>query len=340
MSAFVPTHSGRAAERPRLGFLGVGWIGRQRMEAVAKSRVAEIAAIADSVAEAVAEAGYVAPRAALMHSLNELLDADVDGIVIATPSALHAEQAIAALNRGVAVFCQKPLGRTARETRAIVDAARKADRLLAVDLSYRFTTGMRKIREFIQSGELGAVYAINLIFHNAYGPDQAWFYDPKLSGGGCVIDLGIHLVDLALWVLDFPRVAAVSSRLFSQGKPLRRRAATVEDYAVARLDLEDGAVAQLACSWKLPAGCDALIEASFYGTRGGASFRNVNGSFSDFIAERFKGTARERLSAPPDQWGGRAIIEWARQLAINPSFDPAVERLVDVAAVLDAMYER
>ena len=96
---------------------------------------------------------------------------------------------------------------------------------------------------------------------------------------------------------------------------------------------------QLACSWKLHAGRDAAIEASFYGTQGGVTLRNVGGSFYDFTAERFRGTARETLSAPPDEWGGRAAVDWARRLASGENFDPAVERLIDVAATLDRIRE-
>jgi predicted dehydrogenase len=196
--------TGATPARPRLGFLGVGWIGRHRMQAILEAGAAEAAAIADPSPETAAEAGRLAPEARLVSTLDELLDCDVDGVVIATPSALHSEQAIRALERGVAVFCQKPLGRTEAEARAAVDAGRRADRLLAVDLSYRFTEGMRRIREAVRSGGLGRVYAVDLVFHNAYGPDKPWFYDPALSGGGCVMDLGVHLVDLALWALDFP----------------------------------------------------------------------------------------------------------------------------------------
>ena len=89
-----------------------------------------------------------------------------------------------------------------------------------MDLSYRHTTGMQRIRELIRAGELGHVYAVDLVFHNAYGPDKPWFYDVALSGGGCVIDLGIHLVDLALWTLGFPRVRGVASRLFALARGL------------------------------------------------------------------------------------------------------------------------
>ena len=142
---------------PRLGFLGVGWIGRHRVEAMVNTGRIEVAAIADPLAEMAAEAAKLAPDAQLLASLDELLDQSLDGIAIATPSAMHAEQSIRALERGAAVFCQKPLGRTAEEARAVVDAARAADRLLAVDLSYRYTAGMQRIRPMVQGGELGSV---------------------------------------------------------------------------------------------------------------------------------------------------------------------------------------
>ena len=326
--------------RPRLGFLGVGWIGRHRMNAILNTGTIEIAAIADSAPEMAAEARRLAPDAKLVSTLDELLDAGVDGVVIATPSAMHAEQSIRALERGAAVFCQKPLGRTAAEVRAVVDAARTADRLLGVDLSYRFTEGMRRIREVVRSGELGRIYAVDLVFHNAYGPDKPWFYDPVLSGGGCVMDLGVHLVDLAMWTLGYPVVSSVSGKLFAGGEPLGERPDRVEDYAVATAELETGAVVQLACSWRLQAGCDAIISAAFYGTNGGVALRNVDGSFYDFIAERYRGTARETLATPPDEWGGRAAADWAARLVAGERFDPEAERLVDVARVLDWIYRR
>jgi predicted dehydrogenase len=326
--------------RPRVGFLGVGWIGRHRMEAMLATGAIEAAAIADPSEEMAEAAAGLAPAAERVDDLEALLGLGLDGLVVATPSALHAEQAIAALQRGVAVFCQKPLGRTAGEVRAVVDAARAADRLLAVDLSYRFTEGMARIRDLVRAGALGQVFAADLTLHNAYGPDKAWFYDPALSGGGCVMDLGVHLADLALWTLDFPQVERVSAQLLSAGAPLAGAGDRVEDYAVATLELAGGAVVRLACSWRLQAGCDAEIAAQFYGTEGGAALRNVAGSFYDFTAERFRGTARETLAAPPDAWGGRAAADWAQRLAAGEGFDASVERLVDVAEVLDRIYAR
>src|SRR4051812_3076907 len=109
--------------KPRLGFLGVGWIGRHRMEKIVQSGSAEISMICDSSPEAIAEAKQTAPAARIVSSYDEMLESDLDAIVIATPSALHAEQSIRALESGKAVFCQKPLGRTASETRQVVEAA-------------------------------------------------------------------------------------------------------------------------------------------------------------------------------------------------------------------------
>jgi len=326
--------------RPRIGFLGVGWIGRHRMQAILETGAVEAAAIADPSPEAATAAGLLAPAAAVVNGLDGLLACDLDGLVIATPSAQHAVQSIAALERGVAVFCQKPLGRTAAEAAAVVEAARRADRLLAVDLSYRFTAGMQQIHDEVRSGALGRIFAADLTFHNAYGPDKPWFYDPALSGGGCVIDLGVHLVDLALWVLDFPAVVHVESTLLAAGAPLGAHGGQVEDYAVATLHLATGQVVRLACSWRLPAGCDAEISAAFWGDAGGGAFRNVGGSFYDFEAHAFKGPQRRRLAGPPDGWGGRAAARWAQALARGERFRGECARVVQVAEVLDRIYGR
>lgn len=324
---------------PRLGFIGVGWIGRDRLMAIHRSGVASVAAVADASPEA---ASAVASEVgASTVTPEDLLDGgvDVDGVVIATPSALHAEQAMRALAAGRAVFCQKPLGRSADECRAVVDAARRADRLLGVDLSYRNAHAVLCMRDAIASGAIGNVYAADLVFHNAYGPDKPWFLDPALSGGGCVIDLGIHLVDLALWMLDHPKVEQADGRLFARGEPLGQRSDVVEDYAVARVDLASGAVVTLACSWYLDAGRDAVIEAAFYGTSGAVVLRNVEGSFYDFRADLNRGTSREVLALPPDEWGGRAAVRWAAQLAGGTRFEE-MEHVVEVARVLDRIYGR
>ncbi|HYD75023.1 Gfo/Idh/MocA family oxidoreductase [Ramlibacter sp.] len=325
---------------PRLGFLGLGWIGQHRLQSLLDERACEAVAIGDPSAEIQARARELAPDAAIVASLDELLAHELDGVVIATPSALHAAQALQVLERRLAVFCQKPLARTRAETEAIVAAARQADRLLGCDLSYRHTEAMRRVRNAVVEGEIGTVYAADLVFHNAYGPNKGWARDPGLAGGGCAIDLGTHLVDLALWVLGFPEVRRVDSRLYAHGQPLPPGTAACEDYALLQLDLAGGTTVRLACSWDFSAGRDAVIEAHFHGSRGSASMRNRDGSFYDFVAERCHGNQRVVLAEPPDAWGGRAVVDWARRLGAGARYCPAIETLLPVAGVLDAAYAR
>jgi predicted dehydrogenase len=330
-------------KKPRLGFVGLGWIGRNRLEAVVQADVAEVRALQDVSEAAVSEAQKLAPDALVSTSFEELLQQDLDGVVIATPNRFHAEQAIAALERGFAVFCQKPLGRTASETRTIVEAAQRYDRRLGVDLSYRNIRAMQIVSWLVETGALGKVFAVDAVFHNAYGPDKPWFYDFSLAGGGCVLDLGVHLIDLALAPLRYPRLKRIDSSLYARGRLITKPAHQVEDYAVAKIDTTDSTTINLSCSWNLHAGREAKIGLTFYGTGGGASLRNVDGSFYDFVAERFNGTETETLNTTADsnwQWGGLATLEWVKQLANSSAFDPKIERVIDVAEVIDQIYGR
>lgn len=328
--------------RPRLGFIGLGWIGAMRLEAVAGGGRAEIAALCDATPGRLESTLREYPAASCFSSCEELVgrarDLRLDGLVIATPNALHAPQALAALEAGLAVFCQKPLALNAREAREMVAAARKADRLLGVDYSYRFTQGARRLRELLKQGELGRVFSLDTVFHNAYGPDKPWCFDRRLSGGGALIDLGVHLIDLAFWLLDDPPVREVRGTAFQAGAPLG--AGSVDDCASVRIELEDGAVLTLAVSWNAHAGADCVIKATLLGTGGGAEFRNVEGSFYDFELARFEGRSSEIEVRESRDWLGKAIVDWVDRLAGSQRFDPEIERSVRVSEVVDAVYGR
>jgi predicted dehydrogenase len=321
------------ATLPRLGFLGVGWIGRHRMEALVREDLAQVKAVADPQPEALEAVAELVPQAERADGIEALLEHDLDGVVIATPSALHAEQATAALERGVAVFCQKPLARNAEETQRVLEGARRNDRLLGVDLSYRHVEALREAQRIVDEGEIGLLHSLDLVFHNAYGPDKPWFTTPELSGGGCLIDLGTHLVDLALWL------TGASSYEVETARTLALQGHEVEDNATAELSLGDDEVrARLACSWFQSAGGECSFECTAWGSDGAVSVRNVGGSFYDFRAELWRGTSAEALVEPPDAWGGRAIGAWAAQLANDRRYDPAAEELELLARVLDDVY--
>lgn len=324
--------------RPRVGFAGLGWIGKSRMEAIARTGLVEISAIADPDPKSLALCDY--QNCSKYNGIEAMLQQDLDAVVIATPTGLHKAHTLAALNRGMAVFCQKPLGLCAADVRQMTETAKRQNRLLGVDLSYRHVSGARDIRRRIADGEIGPVYAVDLVFHNAYGPDKEWYYDFASSGGGCVADLGIHLVDLALWTLNWPGIEAVSGRVFKRGRRLKPPIDQVEDFASARLDTADGAVINLTCSWNLSAGCDAVIKAGFYGRKGSLRLENVNGSFYEFRAVQCFGTNRHLLEHPADQWYGRAAAVWAQKLARSGVYDSEIEQMITVTDVLDRIYER
>jgi predicted dehydrogenase len=330
-----------ASVRPRLGFVGVGWIGANRMRFVAESACAEIVALADvrpDVANAAAQS--IAPVKPALRSFEDLLDSDLDGIVIATPNADHLPQCLAALDRGVSVFCQKPLARTRTEVARILQRASEKNRLLATDFCYRHVAGVPELKTRIRTGAIGKIYAADLTFHNAYGPDKPWFFDARSVGGGCFMDLGIHLIDLLLWATDYPTLQRVSSRLYRNGELLPPPFEQLEDYATAELLFSSGLTARLACSWHLSAGQDAVIEATFFGTEGAVRLRNLNGSFYDFVVEQYEGTRTRTLSEPSRDWGGVGICNWVKQLATNPGFDPEAGRIEDVHRILDEVYRR
>ncbi len=329
-----------SAKKPRVGFVGVGWIGKNRMEAIANSNSVRITAVADSSPDILMELGPIAPHAHCVTNLEQMLCYDLQAVVIATPSALHAQQSIEALKNGVAVFCQKPLGRNAKETQEVVETANQMNQLLGVDFSYRYVRAVQEIYNRVKNGSVGDIYAVRLVFHNAYGPDKEWFYNKELSGGGCVIDLGVHLVDMALWMLDSPAIKNCCSRLYSKGMPLKPNSDSVEDYATAQLLTETDVTIDVACSWNLPAGRDAVIEADLIGTKGALALRNINGSFYDFCAYEFKGSKEEIIFNGPDNWGGRAAVKWVQQLAENPAYDPSVESVIKVSQTLDMIYCR
>ncbi len=325
--------------KPNVGFCGIGWIGKNRLLAIHDNHSCNIKAAVDPDTSVINKLKQEISDIQSYESFEDMLESDIEGVVIASPSALHAAQALKALEKGKAVFCQKPLGRNEKETREVVKAARERDLLLGVDFSYRYSEAAQIVKKTIQSGELGRIFGINLIFHNAYGPGKTWYYDVRQSGGGCVMDLGIHLIDLLFWVMDDPQIDNIHSHLFHNGNKLEKSDNEVEDYATAQFTVNDNAAAQLTCSWNLSAGKDAIIEASFYGEKGGIAFRNRDGSFYDFVSEKYTGTSAQILTEPPDSWPGKAAVRWSNKLAENNRYDPETMTYVKVSRTLDLIYK-
>jgi predicted dehydrogenase len=323
---------------PRLGFLGLGWIGQHRMQALLAANACRGRGRRRSVAE-VRRACASSARRGLVDTLDQLLDTSSTASSSPRPARCTPQQVAAALERGVAVFCQKPLARTRRRTRAIVEAARKADRLLGCDLSYRHTEAMRRIRNCVVEGDIGQVYAVDLVFHNAYGPDKA---GPATCAWPAAAAPSTWASTWWTWRCGcsaFPGCSASPASCTRKASGCRPGSDEVEDFAVAQVELAGGAVVRWPARGT-SGGRDAVIEAHFHGSRGGAAMRNRNGSFYDFVAERFHGTQRTLLAEPPDDWGGRASVDWARRLGAGARYESGIESLAAGRDVLDRIYGR
>lgn len=321
---------------PRVAFVGLGWIGRKRLDALAGEAV--VAALVDSDPARLQSTSLAHPQATTAAAVESVFGADLDAVVIATPNGLHARQAIACLERGLAVFCQKPLATTLCDVQRVLGAARAADRLLGIDFCYRHVNGMHELRDRVRAGAIGEIVAVDLCFHNAYGPDKSWCQDRLLAGGGCLLDLGVHLLDLALWVQGMPPIERVRSRLFAHGEPVQGRGPVLEDLAYAEFIQANGAIVRLACSWYAQIGRPAQLEMTLTGTRGGARWSNVDGSFYDFDVHCFQGTHRECLGSSRDDWGTRALCAWLHRLRLDNRFDIEAESIACSAALIDEVY--
>jgi predicted dehydrogenase len=197
---------------------------------------------------------------------------EVAAVVICTPNALHVPQARAALEAGKHVLVQKPLALSTDDARAVLECANRAGKLLFVDYSYRYLETSARLRAALSG--LGRPRRVRASFHNIYGPGKGWFYDPALSGGGALIDLGVHLLDLGLDLFRPDVVCLGRAELsFAQGQ-------AVEDAALLQLRLDDLPF-ELEVSWNAPR---ELTDISFTveAERGVARWENVKGSFFHF----------------------------------------------------------
>lgn len=301
-----------------LGFIGLGHIGLARLEAAASLLNTRFLAT-DIHQGQLDRAQKFLPTVVCLDDITEMLDVGKpEAVVVSTPNFLHAPQCISILDAGIPVFCQKPLGRNLDETRAIFSKACEMDLSLGVDFTYRHSC-FRHLKPIRDKGDIGDILAIELVFHNAYDPEKEWFYNKKLSGGGCLLDLGIHLLDMLLWLTDYPPLRVERALPYSNGR--RTDKLQVEDFAWVNLSLQEIIPVSLSCSWKSSPGAGAVIRFYVMGSKEALLFRNVNGSFYEFETLRFTGDKTETIAVNRGSWGGGAIGTWPSRLNTCKNFD-------------------
>ena len=199
----------------RLGIVGCGLIGAKRAAALGQ---ASLVACADTdAARAKALAAKVQACRAAARWQDVVLAPDVDAVVVATPHHLLPEITLAAIEAGKHVLVEKPAARTAQELEPVVAAAERRGTLVHVGFNHRYHRAFRKARQLVDEGVLGELMFLRARYGHGgrLGYEKEWRADARLSGGGELIDQGVHLVDLARWFLgDFPHVQGLARTYF------------------------------------------------------------------------------------------------------------------------------
>ncbi|MBI4728042.1 MAG: Gfo/Idh/MocA family oxidoreductase [Acidobacteria bacterium] len=248
----------------RIALIGCGAAARRiHLPAYRETSGAEVVAFASATrASAEAAAAEWGSGIALGSWREALETAGVDAVDICAPNSLHAEIAVAAAAAGKHVLVEKPVARTLAEADRMIEAARASDVVLAVAHNSRFAPPFVAAREAIAAGRIGSVVAFRAAFGHAgpeaWAPGASWFFDPERSGGGALIDLGIHLADLVRAVLA-DEVAEVAAMLGP-------RRGGVEESAQVILRLAGGATGSLHVSWRAVPGPDHQL--TVFGTGG------------------------------------------------------------------------
>jgi predicted dehydrogenase len=191
---------------------------------------------------------------------------DIDAVVICSPNHLHESQAIAALEAGKAVLVERPLALDAKGAAAVVKAAEEADRTLVVAYNNRYRQDIRGVKSFVTAGELGEVFSIHGTWFNKKVRLRrpTWRHRKATSGGGAFMDLGVQVLDLSLWLLDYPKVERVTASMHP-GEDME-----VEDSASVLIALESGPIISVQVTWSLLADKDRH-HIRLFGTAGSAT---------------------------------------------------------------------
>ncbi len=215
---------------------------------------------------------------------------ELDVVSVVTPNFLHKDLTIAALEAGCHVLCEKPMAMNAAEAREMLAVAKRVDRRLMIDFSYRFNEQSWSLKKQVDSGILGKVYFARTIWHRRRGMPRfgGWFGQKDKSGGGPLIDLGVHRLDLALWLMGYPKPTWVMGSTYNPIAAERAKCEgktfDVEDLAVALIKFENGATLEVEASWAANISENELMETRLFGTHGGLVQRNTDGGYK-FEAE-------------------------------------------------------
>lgn len=299
----------------RVALLGSGYVQEFHARAVHEYPSAELVAVAnwrEQSANALAER-YAIPR--VTADWNEIVEAtDVDAAVVATPNALHAPQSVALLRAGKHVIVEKPMATSVAECDEMIGASRASGAFLMVAHCWRFRDEVRAMRERVASGELGEVVKTRGYgAHATWGP-EGWFVDPALAGGGALVDMGVHAIDTARFLLGDPTPNRVCAAIGT-----RYGTYQVDDDGVLLITWSNGTNSVVESGWWQPRVGGLEADTEVYGTKGYARIWDPEPPSEDYkhdtqpmytaqMAE-FLGAIAEGRQPRPSGEDGRVVMQ-------------------------------
>lgn len=331
----------------KVGVIGLG-IGRSHLDGYRSHPGTEVAAIADLDPAKLEKTGNDYSVSKRYNDASVMLATEkLDIVSICTPNKFHKPLAIQALRAGCHVLCEKPMALNAEEAREMQEEALKANRRLMINFSYRFNEQGQMLKKQVDAGVVGDIYFGRTIWHRRRGIPGfgGWFGIKELSGGGPLIDLGVHRLDLALWLMGYPKpewvLGATYNHIVSEIAPIEGKKFDVEDMAVAGIKFKNGAMLTVETSWACNQNHKPHMATTLYGTKGGLTHHNPGGGW-DFEAELFverDGCQVDMKVHSPAQKAVSPMYHFVDAILTDrPHIATAQEGIV-VMEIIDAIYE-
>lgn len=330
-----------------VGFIGAGGIAKNRhmpaMQGMKDVKIFAVCDVNEAAAKAVAEQFGIPHIFTDYHKMLELADLDV--VNVCTPNFLHVQPAVDALDAGKHVLVEKPIARNATEGALIVEAAKRNGKKLMVAQCMRFGSETQFLKRCIDAGELGEIYFGRVWALRRRGvPSWGVFTDKEKQGGGPLIDIGVHMIDMALYLMGHPKPIAASGKAYTKIGNTPDHVGrygmwdyknyTVEDFAAGFVRLDNGASLIIESSFAANIVEDRM-NVSLLGTKGGAEsnpiklFGERNGAFLDITPSFLPTTNFYEVEI-------RGFID----SIINDTEPPVTgEQALDVMKILDALYK-
>jgi predicted dehydrogenase len=326
----------------RLGVIGLRNNGLSHARRIVELEDCRLVAAADRDPERCTAAAGLAPGVTTYAHADDLLAADdVDAVVLSLPNHLHASLSIAALNAGKHVLVEKPMAMTVAEAETMIRARDASGKVLMPGMNQRFEPKHQAIKAAIDAGQIGSIYAaktswlMGRVLSGIWGRGD-WFLKQETAGGGPIIDLGVHRLDLALYLMGFPQAVSVSAINWHTVGPQQGRARGKE------YSIEDGGIALI----RFANGASMLLEASYFwngladgqstelaGTQGGALLAG------ECRLARWEGDAAKDVPIAVDAGRATSCVEhFVRVLRGQEALIPTAEQGLASLRIIEAIY--